>query len=190
MSEPTSAPALRALNSLKTSAPLLRAWADRGEATAHIAGAGGRESWSASSWARTRGRATDADVVAVERVRDALVAAGAESVTFSARIDPSGRTRLRVRVPRAAVESGPAAGVVPVDDVYVADSASRPVPWRYASCEAPVTLPDDAVQGLVGSPGLIVFGDNGGGDRLAVDLTPGPAGHTRQIVLPRGAATR
>ncbi|MFE8954306.1 hypothetical protein ACH4KU_07200 [Streptomyces althioticus] len=36
MSEPTSAPALRALNSLETSAPLLRAWADRGEATAQL----------------------------------------------------------------------------------------------------------------------------------------------------------
>jgi hypothetical protein len=35
----------------------------------------------------------------------------------------------------------------------------------------------------VGSPGWIVFGDNGGGDRLAVGLTPGPCGHTGQIVL-------
>ncbi|MCO4696267.1 SMI1/KNR4 family protein [Streptomyces sp. RO-S4] len=283
MSEPISAPSLQALNSFETWAPLLRAWADRGEGTAHIAGAVGRASLSASSGARTRGRATDAEVEAVERVRAALVAAGAESVTFSARIDPSGRTRLRVLGPSAAVESGPAAGralllvegavaapwrrrptrfpdarparsadraalerwllarlpgaigardeeiraaearldltlpdelaslyrvvggvgegrgqdtwsasevydvvgfeLFPLDDVYVADSASRPAPWRYAACEAPVTLPDDAVQGLVGSPGWIVFGDNGGGDRLAVDLTPGPAGHTGQIVL-------
>lgn len=43
--------------------------------------------------------------------------------------------------------------------------------------------PDAAVQGLVGSPGWIVFGDNGGGDRLAVDLTPGPRGHIGQVVV-------
>lgn len=46
-----------------------------------------------------------------------------------------------------------------------------------------VALPDAAVQGLVGSPGWIVFGDNGGGDRIAVDLTPGPRGHTGQIII-------
>ncbi|MFE9884220.1 SMI1/KNR4 family protein [Streptomyces scopuliridis] len=28
-----------------------------------------------------------------------------------------------------------------------------------------------------------VFGDNGGGDRIAVDLTPGPRGHTGQIII-------
>lgn len=49
--------------------------------------------------------------------------------------------------------------------------------------EAVVTSPDAAVQGLVGSPGWIVFGDNGGGDRIAVDLTPGPSGHTGQIII-------
>ncbi|MFC8423619.1 hypothetical protein ACFUN7_22570 [Streptomyces sp. NPDC057236] len=40
-----------------------------------------------------------------------------------------------------------------------------------------------AVRGLVGSPGWIASGDNGGGDRLALDLTPGPAGHTERVVV-------
>jgi hypothetical protein len=48
--------------------------------------------------------------------------------------------------------------------------------------KAVVTPPGAAVQGLVGSPGWIAFGDNGGGDRLAVDLTPGPGGHVGQII--------
>jgi cell wall assembly regulator SMI1 len=71
----------------------------------------------------------------------------------------------------------------PLDSFYVADAASRPSPWDHGAMEAVVTEPDAAVQGLVGSPGWIVFGDNGGGDRLAVDLTPGPRGHIGQIIL-------
>jgi SMI1 / KNR4 family (SUKH-1) len=43
-------------------------------------------------------------------------------------------------------------------------------------------LPGDAVQGLVGSPGWIVFGTNGGGDRVAIDLTPGPRGNIGQVI--------
>ncbi|WP_222720291.1 hypothetical protein [Actinomadura sp. HBU206391] len=39
------------------------------------------------------------------------------------------------------------------------------------------------MQGVVGSPGWIAFGDNGGGDRIAVDLTPGPRGHLGQIIM-------
>ncbi|MFE1982072.1 SMI1/KNR4 family protein [Streptomyces mirabilis] len=39
------------------------------------------------------------------------------------------------------------------------------------------------MRGLVGSPGWIVFGDNGGGDRVAVDLTPGPHGHAGRIIM-------
>ncbi|MDQ1008805.1 cell wall assembly regulator SMI1 [Streptomyces sp. V4I23] len=70
-----------------------------------------------------------------------------------------------------------------LDGLYIADAKSRLCPWRYAATEAVVTSPDAAVQGLVGSPGWIVFGDNGGGDRMAVDLTPGPAGHTGQIIM-------
>ncbi|MFE0445352.1 SMI1/KNR4 family protein [Streptomyces fungicidicus] len=70
-----------------------------------------------------------------------------------------------------------------LDGLYVADAASRPCPWQFAADDAVVTSPDAAVQGLVGSPGWIVFGDNGGGDRLAVDLTPGPGGHTGQVIV-------
>ncbi len=70
-----------------------------------------------------------------------------------------------------------------LDDLYVADATSRYCRWEFAAMTAAVTAPDAAVQGLVGSPGWIAFGDNGGGDRLAVDLTPGPRGHVGQIVM-------
>ncbi|MDN3271745.1 SMI1/KNR4 family protein [Streptomyces sp. MA15] len=73
--------------------------------------------------------------------------------------------------------------LLPLGEVYVADAASRQVPWRYAATKAVGTWPEDAVQGLVGSPGWIVFGDNGGGDRIAVDLTPGPDGHLGQVII-------
>ena len=71
----------------------------------------------------------------------------------------------------------------PLDALYIADAPSRPCPWEFAATEAAVTPPDAAVQGLVGSPGWIAFGDNGGGDRIAVDLTPGPRGHVGQIIM-------
>ncbi|AUY47649.1 SMI1/KNR4 family protein [Streptomyces sp. CB01881] len=67
--------------------------------------------------------------------------------------------------------------------LYVAEAATRECPWQFAALEVVDTRPCAAVQGLAGSPGWIVFGDNGGGDRLAVDLTPGPRGHTGQIIL-------
>ncbi|MGW2051413.1 SMI1/KNR4 family protein [Streptomyces sp. NPDC001858] len=70
-----------------------------------------------------------------------------------------------------------------LDGLYVADAASRHCRWEFAAMAAVVTPPDAMVQGLVGSPGWIVFGDNGGGDRLAVDLTPGPRGHLGQIIM-------
>ncbi|MFD4941260.1 SMI1/KNR4 family protein [Streptomyces sp. NPDC058239] len=70
-----------------------------------------------------------------------------------------------------------------LDDLYIADASSRHCRWEFAAMEAVVTPPDAAVQGLVGSPGWIAFGDNGGGDRLAVDLTPGPRGHAGQIII-------
>ncbi|EFG65536.1 SMI1/KNR4 family protein [Streptomyces sp. SPB074] len=73
--------------------------------------------------------------------------------------------------------------LLPLSEVYVADAASRPCPWVFGAMEAVLTPPDAAVQGLPGSPGWLVFGDNGGGDRLAVDLTPGPGGHVGQVVL-------
>ncbi|MFE1285609.1 SMI1/KNR4 family protein [Streptomyces sp. NPDC058751] len=70
-----------------------------------------------------------------------------------------------------------------LDGLYVADAASRRFRWRFGATEAVVTPPDARVQGLVGSPGWIAFGDNGGGDRLAVDLTPGPRGHRGQVIM-------
>lgn len=74
-------------------------------------------------------------------------------------------------------------GVFSLDELYIADAPSRPCPWEFAATAAVVTPPDAVVQGLVGSHGWIVFGDNGGGDRLAVDLTPGPRGHVGQIIM-------
>ncbi|RZT79662.1 SMI1/KNR4 family protein SUKH-1 [Micromonospora violae] len=71
----------------------------------------------------------------------------------------------------------------PLDELCIVDAPSRPCPWRFAATEAVVTPPDAAVQGVVGSPGWIAFGDNGGGDRIAVDLTPGPRGHVGQIIM-------
>ncbi|MEX0171413.1 SMI1/KNR4 family protein [Streptomyces sp. LMG1-1-1.1] len=70
-----------------------------------------------------------------------------------------------------------------LDGLYVADASSRPCRWEFAAMEAVETPPHSEVQGLVGSPGWIAFGDNGGGDRLAVDLTPGPRGYKGQIVM-------
>ncbi len=73
--------------------------------------------------------------------------------------------------------------LLPLDKVYAADATSRPAPWQHAALKAVVTAPDAAVQDLVGSPGWIVFGDTGGGDRIALDLTPGPSGHVGQIIV-------
>jgi cell wall assembly regulator SMI1 len=60
---------------------------------------------------------------------------------------------------------------------------TRHSPWRFAANEALDTTPDDAVQGLVGSPGWICFGTTYGGDQVAIDLTPGPRGHLGQIIF-------
>jgi len=70
-----------------------------------------------------------------------------------------------------------------LDGLYVADASYRRSTWGIAALEAVDTPPDAAVQGLVGSPGWIVFGVGEGGDPLAVDLTPGPRGHTGQIIM-------
>ncbi|MET8170406.1 SMI1/KNR4 family protein [Streptomyces sp. NPDC005329] len=70
-----------------------------------------------------------------------------------------------------------------LDALYIADASSRHCRWEFAAMEAVDTPPDAAVQGLVGSPGWIAFGDTGGGDRLAVDLTPGPRGHIGQVIM-------
>lgn len=71
----------------------------------------------------------------------------------------------------------------PLEKVYIADAQSRPCRWEFAALEAVVTTLDDTVQGLVGSPGWIAFGDSGSGDQIAVDLTPGPRGHVGQIIV-------
>jgi cell wall assembly regulator SMI1 len=69
------------------------------------------------------------------------------------------------------------------DRLHVVEPSSRCSPWQYAATEVAVTMPGAAVQGLVGSPGWIVFGTNGGGDDYAVVLTPAPAGHLNQIIF-------
>ncbi|GAA3475718.1 SMI1/KNR4 family protein [Streptomyces yanii] len=69
-----------------------------------------------------------------------------------------------------------------LDDLYSIDAEVRYPGWKHASMEAGSTPPDARVQSLAGSPGWIAFGTNGG-DEFAVDLTPGPAGHTGQVIL-------
>ncbi|MGW7087101.1 SMI1/KNR4 family protein [Streptomyces sp. NPDC054871] len=137
-----------------------------------------------------------------ERLPDAIGATEAEIAAAEARLGVSLPAELkvlyRVTGPRweglgdglgddyeAAERACAAVGceLFALDDLYVADASSRPCSWEFAAMEAVVTPPDAAVQGLVGSPGWLVFGDNGGGDRLAVDLTPGPRGHAGQIII-------
>lgn len=45
------------------------------------------------------------------------------------------------------------------------------------------TAPGAAVQALLGSHGWIVIGYDAAGDRVAVDLTPGPRGHLGQVIV-------
>ncbi|MEV5339661.1 SMI1/KNR4 family protein [Streptomyces sp. NPDC052676] len=70
-----------------------------------------------------------------------------------------------------------------LDGLYVSDVSARQCLWQFGATKAAVTAPDAAVQYLVGSPGWIVFADNGGGDRIAIDLTPGPRGHLGQVIM-------
>lgn len=133
-----------------------------------------------------------------ERVPDAVGAAEAEIAAAQTRLGVALPDELKAlyRVTRARWEDWDddyevaervfeAVGceLFSLEDLYIADASSRPSPWRFAATEAVITPPDAAVQGLVGSPGWIAFGDNGGGDRIAVDLTPGPRGHTGQIIM-------
>ncbi|UUU20113.1 SMI1/KNR4 family protein [Streptomyces sp. DSM 40750] len=133
-----------------------------------------------------------------ERIPDAVGATEAEIAAAEARLGIALPDEIKVlyRVTRArwqdwdgdddaAEREVMAVGceLFSLDDLYVADVRSRPSPWRFAAKEAVVTPHDAAVQGVVGSPGWIAFGDNGGGDRLAVDLTPGPRGHLGQIII-------
>ncbi len=133
-----------------------------------------------------------------ERLPDAIGATEEEIAEAEARLGVAlpGELKALYRVTRArwqdwgddyeaAERVGDAVGceLFSLDALYIADAASRPCLWQFAADDAVVTAPDAAVQGLVGSPGWIVFGDNGGGDRLALDLTPGPGGHTGQVIV-------
>ncbi|MER7770517.1 SMI1/KNR4 family protein [Kitasatospora sp. NPDC096140] len=81
-----------------------------------------------------------------------------------------------------AAEAAVGCELSPLEWLFTADADTRPCPWQYAATEAVATPPDAAVQDLVGSPGWIGFGSNGG-DTFAVDLTPGPRGHLGQVIL-------
>lgn len=133
-----------------------------------------------------------------ERIPDAIGATEAEIAAAEARLGVVLPDELKVlyRVTRARWEDWgddyeaaehvyDAVGceLFSLDALYIADAPSRPSRWEFAAMKAVGTPPDAAVQGLVGSPGWIVFGDNGGGDRIAVDLTPGPRGHVGQIIM-------
>nr|WP_324607607.1 SMI1/KNR4 family protein [Streptomyces sp. NRRL WC-3742] len=69
-----------------------------------------------------------------------------------------------------------------LDGLFAATAATRLGSRRSAETEAVVTSDDAAVLDLVGSPGWIAFGSNGG-DTFAVDMTPGPGGHLGQVIL-------
>jgi cell wall assembly regulator SMI1 len=133
-----------------------------------------------------------------ERIPEAIGATEAEIVAAQARLGVAlpGEIKVLYRVTRARWadwgDDNEAAQRVfdavgfelgCLDDVSIADRSCRPFRWEHAAMEAAVTGPDAAVQDLVGSPGWIVIGDTGGGDRVAVDLTPGPCGHTGQIIV-------
>lgn len=126
-----------------------------------------------------------------ERLPDATGATEAQIAATEARLGVTLPEELKVlyRVaPARREDRRDASGAVgcelfPLDDLYVVDGASRYPRWEFAARTTVVTRPDAAVQGLAGSPGWIVFGDNGGGDRLAVDMTPGARGHTGQVIL-------
>jgi cell wall assembly regulator SMI1 len=68
-----------------------------------------------------------------------------------------------------------------LDGVHTGDAATRFPSWHLAR-EAVITPPGAAVQQLVGSPGWIVFGDDHGGSRYAIDMTPGPKGNLGQVI--------
>lgn len=132
-----------------------------------------------------------------ERIPDAIGATEAEIAAAEARLGVALPNELKAlyRVTRARWEDWgedyEAADLVfeavgcellPLDGLFIAEASTRGCRWQFAAMQALVTRPGAAVQDLVGSPGWIVFGDLGGGDRIAVDLTPGPHGHTGQII--------
>jgi cell wall assembly regulator SMI1 len=133
-----------------------------------------------------------------ERLPGAIGATGAEIAAAEASLGVALPAELKVlyQVTRARredwgddhaaaerLDEAVGCALLSLDELYIAAAAARPCPWRFAATEAVVTAPGAAVQGLVGSPGWIAFGDNGGGDRLAVDLTPGPRGRIGQVIM-------
>ena len=125
-----------------------------------------------------------------ERLPDAEAATGEEIAAAESRLGVALPDELKAvyRVVRERPEPSGEEGEVGFDllgpdRLHVVDPASRYSPWQYAATEAAVTVPGASVQGLVGSPGWIVFGTTVGGDDYAVDLTPAPAGHLGQIIL-------
>lgn len=84
---------------------------------------------------------------------------------------------------RRRVRDAVGCDLLPLAAVHAATPATRPLPWSYAALEAGATGPDDPVQALAGSPGWLVFGGDGAGDQLAVDLTPGPGGSPGQVIV-------
>lgn len=80
-------------------------------------------------------------------------------------------------------ESPPNEFLFTLDSLYVADPATRGSGnWDLQAREAVITPPGARVQGLVGSPGWIVFAHDGSGEMTAIDLTPGPGGHVGQVI--------
>ncbi|MFF0749385.1 SMI1/KNR4 family protein [Streptomyces sp. NPDC004267] len=84
----------------------------------------------------------------------------------------------------AVIDAGRAVGceLSGLDGLFGIDGTVRHPGWDIGARQSLGTGPDDAVQGLAGSPGWIAIGSNGG-DTYAVDLTPGPAGHLGQVIL-------
>ncbi|NUQ98197.1 MAG: SMI1/KNR4 family protein [Streptomyces sp.] len=133
-----------------------------------------------------------------ERIPDAIGATEEEITATEARLGVTLPEEIRVlyRVTRARWEDWgedyetaervfEAVGfeLSSLESLSIADISSRRFRWEHAALEVAVTSPEAAVQGLVGSPGWVVIGGIGGGDQVAVDLTPGPRGHTGQIIV-------
>ncbi len=130
-----------------------------------------------------------------ERLPGASGATETEIAAAEARLGLSFPEELKVlyRVTRSRREDGHEAAErafaavgcypLPLDELFIATAATRPLPWIYAAQEAAYTSPSGAVQALVGSPGWLVFGSNGAGDRVAIDLTPGPRGNIGQVIM-------
>jgi hypothetical protein len=116
-----------------------------------------------------------------ERLPGATGATGAEIAAAEARLGVALPDELKVlyrvtRAPRADGGDDHAAAehayetvgcdLFPLDELNIAAASTRPCPWQFTATEAVITPPEAAVQGLVGSPGWIAFGDNEAGDRF------------------------